>query len=156
MHSWSILALASAALALPSPQTSSNTTSPVVGVCNTGQVYCLSQITHDLGTFFPPFHLSISSKYSHIPRPGVPTQSILHQYCDQKATDDWITCNRCKRFPVPLPDCWERGPAAWRSLFECNKNGTYTWTGRCREGDVCAAGQCYRDGVVVGVEVEED
>jgi hypothetical protein len=51
---WSMMAFASAALALPSPQTSSKTTSPVVGVCNTGQVYCMSQITHDLGTSFFP------------------------------------------------------------------------------------------------------
>jgi hypothetical protein len=64
MRSWSILALASAALALPSPQTSSNTTSPVVGVCNTGQVYCLSQITHDLGiSFLPPTFLL--GRYTH-------------------------------------------------------------------------------------------
>jgi hypothetical protein len=103
MRSWSILALASAALALPSPQTSSNTTSPVVGVCNTGQVYCLSQITYDLGTFFPPSHLSISSIYSHIPHQASPrslsctsTATRKRPTTGSRATGASVSLCRCR------------------------------------------------------------
>lgn len=107
---------------------------PNLAACNTGELYCFSEIVHDLGTL--PLFPSLPPYSSSNNPSGWKSGDLGDLYC--KLLPNPMGCESCVR------GYCECTFLCYRSYFRCVGPWSYQWEGRCiaRPGQPCARGVC--------------